>query len=420
MKKISILALAVFLAASAGRLSGQSYRTFRDEFEDARSRTGWRLGPLKLLPGLRIANAGYDSNIFYRPREEGAVSDTVAALAPEVKAYWLLGSSVILSVTESPEYDFYLREKGLRTLTNSVVPAARILLLRSVALSGEYHVFNLLRRSTSEFGEPVRNAQEGWAASLFFETPRGTAVGFSGAVDDFRFRNPGVTDPVNDYARTLDRRERSAAFEFYYRVFSDSHVFLTAGARDYAFVDPASAWRNAYSREISGGLRFPLLGRARGTIALGYKTFVPRTAGRKRFSGLVAATDASLREGRFGLNLAYTRDNYFSYFDTAYYFIEDRVRSGLSFYVFPFLRLEAGWQSGAWTYPEPQEVWSGGGPVLIENRRDRNRVWSAGLAVKVAGNAGLGLSYNLYRRRSNAPGFDIDRHFVGATLTYDF
>ncbi len=118
--------------------------------------------------------------------------------------------------------------------------------------------------------------------------------------------------------------------------------------------------------------------------------------------------------------MAYTRDNYFSYYDTAYYFVEDAVRGRLSFNLLPFLRLEGGWQAERWSYPEPQEVWWGGGPVVVENRRDRTRVLSAGLSVKVTGHAGVGVSYNFYRRRSNAPGFDIDRRFVGATLAYDF
>lgn len=420
MKRLFPLALILALAAWPGRLPGQAYTTFREESEALRSRAAWRLGPLQLLPTLRLADVGYDSNVLYRSRETGAVSDTVATLAPEIKGFWLLGSSVLLSATETPEYDFYLREKGLRTLSNSVVPAARVLLFRNLSLSGDYHALRLLRRATSEFGEPVKNTQEGWTGRVFFETARGTAVGFLGTWDDFRFRNPGLPDTANDYARTLDRRERSAAVEVYYRVFSDSRLFLTAGARDYVFVDPASAWRNAYSRQVSGGLRFPLVGQARGRIALGYKEFIPRAAGRKTFSGLTADTDASLRAGRFNLSLAYSRDDYFSYYDTAYYFIEDRLRSGLALYLLRFLRLEAGWQWASWTYPEPQEVLFEGAPVVVRSRRDTNRVLSLGLAVKVTGNAGLGLSYNFYRRRSNAPGFDIDRHFVGATLVYDF
>ena len=415
-----VLALAVLLAAAAGRLPGQSYQTFRDEFEAIRSKSGLQLGPLKVLTTLKIADFGYDSNILYRPREEGAVSDTVATLSPEIKTFWLVGNFVILSFTENPEYDFYFHETALRTLTNSAVPAARVLLFRGLALSADYHVLNELRQATSEFEEPVRNTQDGWNARIFFETPRGSAVGFSGSSDEFRFSNPSIPDPAQDYARTLDRRETSVAFEAYYRVFSQSSLFATAGLKDYVFMNPASTWRNGYSRQVYGGIRFPLLGQVRGTIAVGYKTFVPRAAGMKEFSGLVAATDASFREGRFGLNVAYTRDNYFSYIDTAYYFIEDRFRGSLLFYVFRFLRLEGGWQSGTWRYPEPYEASVDGQPIIIDNRRDQDHIFSAGLTVRLSGTTGLGVSYNFYQRRSTAPGFDIDRNFIGATLVYDF
>jgi hypothetical protein len=420
MKRLRILILAVLLAAAAGRLPGQSYRTFQDEYGEIAARAGFRLGPLKVLPAIRLSNVGYDSNILYSPKEEGPVADFVGTLAAEIRGSWLLGPSVILTVLEVPEYNYYHREKDLRTLTNSCVPAIRILLARRLALSGDYHFLSQVRRTTSEFGEPVENNQKGWNGRVFYETPRGTAVGLAGSVDDFRYRNPAIPDPVNDYARTLDRRERAAAFEFYYRVFSRSHVFAKAGVMDYEFLDPASSWRNAHAWQVSGGVRFPLLGRARGTLSLGYKSFIPKAEGRKEFSGLVADTDVSLRAGRVGLGLAYTRDNYFSIIDTAYYFIEDRVRLGLAFYLFPFLRLEGRWQLAGWNYPKPQDVWFHGQPVLVENRWDRNHILAVGLAVRIAGTAGLGVSYNFYRRTSNAPGYDIDHHFIGASLAYDF
>jgi hypothetical protein len=134
----------------------------------------------------------------------------------------------------------------------------------------------------------------------------------------------------------------------------------------------------------------------------------------------VADTDASFRAGRLGLSVAFTRDNYFSYIDTAYYFVEDRVRNSLSFHLWPFLRLEGGWQTAVWRYPEPHEVWFEGQPYLVANRRDRNRILWAGFACRVAGSAGLAVSYNFYRRTSTAPGSDIARNFVGASLVYDF
>jgi hypothetical protein len=420
MKKFEILVLAVVLAAATGRLSGQSYRTFQDESDDVRARSGLRIGPLKVLPAVRFSNFGYDSNILYRPKDDVAVADWTGTLAPEIKGYWLLGDSVLLSFTERPEYTFYFREKGLRTLTNSSVPGVRILLLRRLALSGDYHFLRQLRRTLSEFGEPVKDTQKGWNARLFFETPRGTAVGFSGSLDDFRYANPSLAGPENDYARTLDRRERTAAFELYYRVFSRSHLFTRVGGTDYSFLDPAASWRNARSWEASGGIQLPLSGSARGTLALGYKRFIPKAEGRTKFSGLVADTDVTFRAGRVGLSVAFTRDNYFSYIDTAYYYVENRFRGGLALYLLPFLRLEGSAQFGEWKYPEPHEVWFQGAPYLVTDRRDRNRVLSAGLAVRVSGRAGLSVSYNFYRRTSNAPDFDIDRNFVGAALAYDF
>ncbi len=420
MRKLSAVIAAVLLAAVSGRLAGQTYRTFADESADIRSRHGLRVGPLKLLPSFSLSNVGYDSNVYYADRNDQAVSDYRATIAPEVKACMFLGNSILLSVTESPEYSFYLDEKDLRRLTNNISPAARVFLLSRLALSGNYHAFRHLRRATSEFGAPVTDIREGWGAGLFYETPRGTAVGFSGSLDDYRYESHDPESLESEVSRTMDRREKTATFEAYYRVFSRSQVFVTAGASDYAFRNPASAWRDARSYQAYGGFRFPLLGRAKGTIALGYKKFSPRDEERKAFSGLVADTDVSLRQGRVGLSFAYTRDNYFSYIDTAYYYVENRVRAGLAYYVLPFLRLEAGWQTGSWKYPEAHEVWYHGEMYLVTGRKDKNRTYSAGLAVRIAGNTGLSVSYNFYRRTSNAPGFDIDRDFIGAALALDF
>jgi len=420
MKKFRPAILAFLLVAVSGRLAGQTYRTFTDESQDVRSRRGLSFGPLKLLPSFSLSNVGYDSNVYYADRSDQAVSDYTATVAPEVKACMFLGNSVLLSVTERPEYAFYLQEKGLRTLTNNIVPAVRIFLLRRLALSGNYHSFRHMRRATSEFGAPVTDIREGWEASLFFETPRGSAVGFSGALDDYRYESHEAGGSESDVSRNLDRREKTGTFEAYYRIFSQSRVFVTAGASEYAFRDPGSTWRDARSYQAYGGLRFPLLGLARGTIALGYKKFLPRDEDRKAFSGLVADTNASLRQGRVKLDFAYTRDNYFSYIDTAYYYVENRVRAGLAYYVLPFLRIEGGWQTGSWKYPEAHEIWYHDAWYLVTGRKDENRIYSAGLAVLIKGNAALAVNYNFYRRTSNAPGFNIDRDFVGAALVFDF
>lgn len=420
MRKSSCLAAVLLLVLAGIRLHGQSYRNFREEYDTVKERARLRLGPLRVVPAFRLSEAGYDSNVYFREEGSEAVADATATFSPEAKCYWLVGSSIILTVTENPEYLFYAREKGLRAFTNSFSSGLRLLVLRRFSLSADYHVLSHVRRVTSELDRRIRDSAKGASAGLFFETPRGTAVGFTGTLDDFRYKDVASDTPDDIYARALDRRETSAAFELYYRIFSQSYFFTTVGWTRYAFVFSESVWRDARSVEVSGGFRFPLLGRARGTLALGWKSFQPDSPERQPFSGLVAATDVSFRLGRLGISLGYVRDNAFSYNESAYYYVDGRARAGLSFYVAPFLRVDGNVQFGTMTYPEPQEVWHGGGPVVVDRREDAHRTFSVGPVVRVVGTVGLGLTYNFYRRTSNAPGFNVRRNFVGAFLTYEF
>jgi len=420
MKKLSCYAALLLFALSGVRLSGQSYRNFREEYDGIKERARLRFGPLRIIPEFRLSDVGYDSNVYFREEGSEVVSDFTATFSPEAKGYLLVGSSLILSLTENPEYIFYAQEEGLRAFTNSFASSLRLLVLRSFSFSSDYHVLSHVRRSTSELDRRIQDTVKGGTAGFFFETPRGTAVGLTGSMEDFRYKDIALDAQTDIYARALDRRETTAAGELYYRIFSQSFFFTTAGWTRYAFVFPESAWRDASSFEVSGGIRFPLLGRARGTLSLGWKSFRPASPERKPFSGLIAATDVAFRLGRLGINLGYVRDSDFSYNESAYYYIDGRARAGLSFYIAPLLRIDGTIQLGTMDYPEPQEVWYGGEVFVIDRREDIHRTFSVGPVVRVAGTVGLGLTYNFYRRTSNAPGFNVRRNFFGAFLTYAF
>lgn len=419
MKKTLSLAAALTVLLAGARLSGQSYRSFREEF-DAIRQTKLRLGPFRLVPVIRITDVGYDSNVYFADEGGPAVADATATLSPEIRGYWLVGSSIILSATENPEFLAYARETALRSFSNSFAASLRWLALRRFSLAAEVHDLSHVRRSLSELGRRIRDTVSGAAGSLFFETPRGTALGVRGGVDDFRYLDVATGDPDDIYGRSLDRRETTAGLEVYYRVFSQSHFFSTVTWRSYDFRYPESAWRDASSIEASGGLRFPLAGSARGTVRLGWKSFRPDSPDEKPFAGLVAGTDVSLRLGRVALILGLARDNAFSYIESAYYYVDTAARAGLSLYLFRSLRLDASVAYGTMAYPEPQEIWVDGVPVVVERREDVQRTISAGPVVRISGTVGLGLTYNFYRRTSNAPGFNIRRNFVGAFITYEF
>ena len=420
MKKPLLVAAALLFAAAGLRLGAQSYQNFQDEYDAIREGVRLRFGPLRLVPRFRLADVGYDSNVYFREQAGEIVRDATATLAPELHGYWLLGHAAILSFTENPEYLFYAREKGLRSFSNNFSSGLRLRLLRRFSLSGDYHLERHVRRVLSDLDHRIRDSSTGGTASLFFETARATAIGATASLEDFRYKDPESGTSEDIYGRALDRRETSVGLEVYYRVFSRSFFFAMAGWRRYDFVHPESAWRDAEAVEASGGFRFPLTGRARGAIRFGWKSFRPDAADRKPFSGLIAATEVTFRLSRVGLTLGLHRDHSFSYIESAYYYIDTRGRANLSIYVAPFLRLDAGVQLGGLNYPEPQTVWFGGEPVIVERRRDDERIFTAGPVVRLGGTVGLGLTFNLYVRSSNAPGFAIRRDFIGAFLTYEF
>ncbi len=234
-------------------------------------------------------------------------------------------------------------------------------------------------------------------------------------MDDFRFEDVASGAPDDVYARTLDRRETSAAVEVYYRVFSRSYLFATAGWTRYDFAFAESAWRDGEAVKAAGGFRFPLTGRARGRVLFGWKSFRPDASGRRPFSGLIAAYRGLSAPGRFAATVGYDRDNAFSYNESAYYYVDERAGAVLSLYLAPFLRIDGGVQYGDHDLSRAAD---GLAPAASPSRSTAARTSSGpasvGPVLRIGGTVGLGLTYNLYRRTSNVPGFDVRRNFAGS------
>ena len=93
MKKpiaLSTAALVLCLAAG-GRLAGQSYRSFREDYDSIREQSKLRFGPVRIVPVFRLSDVGYDSNVYFREEGSTVVSDATATLSPEIRGYWLVG-----------------------------------------------------------------------------------------------------------------------------------------------------------------------------------------------------------------------------------------------------------------------------------------------------------------------------------------
>ncbi len=413
--------LCLFLAVSVPLL-GQSYRAFRSEVQDIiKNRSRFKFGPFRIYPQIRVQNIGYDGNVFRQQKDNNPVSDYTATFSPVIQVHSLLSNWIIFSLKDNPEYIHYFKVKRERAWNNSITPGIKLLLLKRFVLSGQYSYSRYKRRGSSEFDVRARERTHGYTGRLFFETARGTMLGLTGSIRKVAYEDINLPGEEISLSRRLNREERSGAVEFYYRLFSRSDFFLTAGYTRYHFQNEDASWRDSYSYQIYTGIRFPLLGRMRGTLSVGYKEFVPETKGLKGFAGLVGNTSLSYRAGRFAFRVGFTRGSQFSYWTSNVYYLENRYTPGISFYLTRFLKLDYNLSHGENLYPEPDILHYPDGHVEELKRRDVYRTQSLGLAVRVMGHMGLGVSVNDWKVTSN---FYLRGNrkqlFVSVYLTHDF
>ena len=401
------------LVLLAGALSAQSYQIFGDEYQRL-LQSRWHLGPLRLLPTIALRDIGYDDNLYFGSDDGAPKEDFTATLSPEIKVYWPLRNKFIFHFRDNPEYAYYYRESRQRAFTNSYGAGLRMLLLGRFVLSGSFGNDVHRRRLSSEFQIPANDRTRSYQFGLSYETARKTSIHFTGAVRKISYEEINYDPGDGPVARLLDREEREAGAEAYYQIFADGFLFVRGEVREYRFRDDQALWRNSEAASAWAGIRFPLLGRIRGLLNLGYKKFDPKRAGEAAFAGLVGNTGLDLRTGRFGVRLDFSRDLVFSTYADVYYFIENSGRLGGSLYLTSFLKINYDYSLGRADYS------TRAGEMGAEGRVDRHRNHSVGLLVRVFKTAGIGISWNAERWTSNLGNFDRARNFFGVAFTRSF
>lgn len=423
MKRIPIiLHLSAFLMVSyftSISAHGQDYQSFSLEIYQIKEKAKLRFGPFLIFPKIYFRNIGYDDNVYFQREEENPASDFTGALSPEVKVYLLFRNYLILSFTENPEYVYYVKEKSERKFNNTLAPSLRLKFLNRFIISGSYSSSDRRVQASSEFDIRTNEKVKMYSGRLFYETDRMTSFGFFGSVRKINYEDITYLGEEIWLSQALNREEKSGYFEFYYRAFSESFLFLGAGYTEYKFEHAETIKRDSTSYQILSGIRFPLLGSLKGTFSLGYKKLIPKAEGKKSFSGIISNTKLDFRKGRFSFRLDYTRDNPFSYSDNIY-FVEDRYAGGISFYVTRFFRVDYNLIYGENNYPEPIEFQMQGGGIEKIKRRDIFHMQTFGFVFRLIRDTGLGLMLNLWERSSNYPSENRKRMFIGGYITYEF
>jgi len=415
-----ILVLCSLLILMLNNSYSQSYNTFQSEIKEITERAKWHLGPFRIYPTIQLRNIGYDDNVYRKREEDNPISDYTATISPQFKVYLLFKNWIILSFSENPEYVYFVKEKRERSFNNSYLPRIKFLIFHRFVLSGNYQYQRRRRRASSEFDVRANETISGYNGSFFYETARGTSFGISGANRKINYEDITLPGEEMYLSRRLNREETSGNFEFYYNIFSESYFFINSGYTKYQFEHPESRWRDSFSYQIYSGIRFPLLGRIRGTFSLGYKRLIPRQKWRRSFNGLVGNTSLDLRIKRFSFRILYNRDCIFSFWENNVYFLEDRYGAGISFYLTRFLRLDYDFLYGENDYPETMIIRVADGNYLLIKRQDIYRTHTVGFAVRIIRSTGVGIRYNYWQRESNIQWVNRKNWFIGGYVTYEF
>ncbi len=404
-----------------GMAYGQYYQTHQEERAQIAARRAWNLGPFQISSRLLFRDIGYDGNVYYQRQIDNPVSDYTATISPQINVHMLYRQWLILSFVENPEYTFYAKEKRERAFNNSFSPSLRILFFRHFVVSGNFQYRRARIRASSEFDLRAEEEALGYNGGVFYESPLGNSIGFTGSIRRLRYGDITIPGEAIDLSLILNREERMSQLEVNYKIFSGSLFFLKLGYSEYDFQSIGSRWKDSFSFQAAGGLRLPFSGRTRGVLSIGYKMLSPRRTWIGGFEGLTANVSLEYRLKPIVFRLQYNKDSNFSYDRNNVFYMENWLQAGVSVYLTKILRLDYNYALTKLAYPRVTPVWLSDGSYEEIKRRDFYHSQTAGVVVRILENTGLGLMANLFDRNSNYYWEGRrQRWFVGAYVTQDF
>lgn len=294
----------------------------------------WRAGIMRANAAFTLADAGYDSDIYYGFFGETVPDASFAASTP-VQLLFSVNKTVVLEVYDSPRYDFYLKTKNERAWNNTLRSQLHFV-LSSVyfRLGGE--LADNRRRLSQELDINIREKTERLDALALWQVTRATS--FALIYDRTGFDYGDAVYNGESLADTLNRDVDSLEFATFVHVDPHFRFFVDGQFGNYAFTGPASQTKNTRSYAVFGGFVSVFrqdaqrqVGRIQGYLRLGYMKFDVLEAGLPDGSGLVGDVDLSV--GIFRLTDAriyYSKGYEFSIFSGATFYAEQNYGGGIT------------------------------------------------------------------------------------------
>lgn len=389
--KFQSLAALVFVCAGCLIGSPASAQEPEDAFESAR----FRLGPVRLTPGLRITSLGVDSNIFNEP--DNPKSDTTAAIGPAVEM-WMRPFGTRFSGKFGGQYLYFKEFNNQRSWNTANEALWEIPLSRLTPFIGGTLV-NSSDRHGYEIDSRARRHDDSYTvgSGLQFSGKTTMVVSFRRATAEYDDDEDNVT-LGRELAAALNRREDLTKMQLRYAVTPLTTFVLDADfGRDRFKI---TNLRDADSVRVMPGFELKPSALIAGRAFVGYRQFNPLNTNLPDYRGLVTAVDVTYIKGSTRFQTRAERDIAYS-FQTVrpYYVLTDlgltvtqRMMSAWEFLG------RAGHQRLAY------RQLTSAGAIVGAGEPDRGYVVGAGAAYRLGEALRLGVDANYYTRRSKIEG----------------
>ena len=373
----------------------------------------WRLGELRVNAAFSLSNAGYDSDVFYGYLAEPVPDYTVSA-GTSVQVLLPLSKKVVLEVTDSPQYAFYLDTKSERAWNNTLRGQVHFAFDRVyVQLGGG--LSNVRYRLSPELDINVRQKQDSLDGLVLWQVSKKGSFAFvygSAKYDLGDAEFGGVS--LSDY---LNRKEDYFDFITYIEPSPRVRFFVDGQYGRYVFTKVEFQDRNARSYGVFGGIEFtPKIGEQlatagiEGRLSLGYQRLDVIDSRFVDGSGFAGAADISVTFMKKNTARAFlSRGFQFSVFSGSSFYLATAYGGGISRLLSRKASLSYDISLGRVSYP---------GSVAPEGFLNRSTTHTFGLNLRLARQLSLGFLGTLGKRVLDSSGLARNRNFFGFNLVY--
>jgi hypothetical protein len=411
---MACLAFVVWLLATALTAYGQGHTWIGEGLTRMVERARWRIGLLRVNAAFTLADAGYDSDVYYGYLQSGQVPDWTFAASTPVQLLVPLGKKVVLDLSDTPQYLFYLDTDKERAWNNTFRGQLYVALEKIYVQAGG-DMADVRRRFGPELDINVRERRDSLDGLVFWQVAKTTA--FAVLYERTRIEYEDIEYAGTSLANRLNRDEDLLDGIFYVQPGPRWRPFLDGQYGVFTFTGEPSGLRDAKSYGIFGGVEFaPETEEAeartsiRGAFRLGYRRLDIADPGQPDGSGFSGKADVTVNLTRkTSIHGLFSRGFEFSVYSGAVYYLSTSYGGGLLQRLSQRISLSYEVSFGRLSYPESTDV---------QARLDRYAAHMMSLEFRLGRHVEAALSGTLNRRRLGAEAPPRDRYFVGFSLIY--